>query len=121
MERYLIEAYAVTTPVAKRKFPEDVLHHSDVRIIIKKITTKISGRTEEQYEKYLAKHPETTGKDFYINPIKKEVKYGTNTNSILIPFNGQIHAAFGVAVGGMAGCLFNSVISVGEDKTKTKK
>lgn len=27
MERYLIEAYAVTTPVAKRKFPEDVLHH----------------------------------------------------------------------------------------------
>lgn len=27
MERYLIEAYAVTTPINKRMFPEDILHH----------------------------------------------------------------------------------------------
>ena len=36
-----------------------------VKEALKKITKKISGRTEEQYEKYLAKHPETTGEDFY--------------------------------------------------------
>lgn len=27
MNRYLTEAYAVTTPIGKRKFPEDLLHH----------------------------------------------------------------------------------------------
>ncbi len=27
MERYLVEAYAVTTPIDKRKFPEDIWHH----------------------------------------------------------------------------------------------
>lgn len=27
IERYLIEAYVVTTPMDKRKFPEDVIHH----------------------------------------------------------------------------------------------
>lgn len=28
MERYLIEAYAVTTPMDKRKFPEDIMHYN---------------------------------------------------------------------------------------------